>query len=192
MRRLVIASIAFMVACGTEPAGDSGSTAAADDSGTDGESSSITDTSGAGDDDGGTTSAGSSDEGSSDAADSTTAEMPAELPGEAAGEWLCTGFEDPLYLTLSMPSLAGDWSGNVCGPEGGDTPSEWTACDKLHEHVNIAGTQAYWTFEIPYAVGDLSLDLALDYVPAVDELQGFVFPNAGGGPVEETCARAAE
>src|SRR5688572_29096050 len=122
MRRFVIASIAFMLACGTEPAGDSGSTAAADDSGSDGGSSSITDTSGGDDDDdGSTTSAGSSDEGSSGAADSTTAEMPAELPGQAAGEWLCTGFEDPLYLTLEMPTLAGDWSGNVCGPEGGDT-----------------------------------------------------------------------
>jgi hypothetical protein len=190
MRRLVIASIVFTAACSAEPEGDSGSTGAADDSTSDGGSSSITDTSGADDD--GTTSAGSSDEGSSDGADSTTAEMPAELPSEAEGAWLCTGFEDPLYLTLSMPTLAGDWSGDVCGPEGGDTPSEWTACDKLHEHVNVAGTQAYWTFEIPYAVGELSLDLALDYVPSVDELQGFVFPNAGGGPVEETCTRAAE
>jgi len=191
MRRLVIASIAFMVACGSEPGGDSGSSGAPDDSGSDDGSSASPGTSGA-DDDGDTTSAGSSDDTSSGAGDSTTADMPAELPGEAAGEWLCTGFEDPLYLTLSMPTLGGNWSGNVCGPEGGDTPSEWTACDKLHEHVNVAGTQAYWTFTIPYSVADLSLDLALDYVPAVDELQGFVFPNAGGGPVDETCTRQAE
>lgn len=178
-----------MVACGSDPSGDSGSTGAADDSGSDGGSSSMG-ASASADDDGGTTIAGSSDEGSSGAGDSTTAEMPAELPSEAVGEWLCTGFEDPLYLTLRMPTLAGEWSGNVCGPEGGDVPSEWTACDKLHEHTNIAGTQGYWTFVIPYATGDVSLDLALDYVPGVDELQGLVFQNDNGGAsVPETCTR---
>jgi hypothetical protein len=120
-----------------------------------------------------------------------------ELPTEAAGDWLCTGWEDPIFIRL-QPGRTMPWEGTACGPDlTTNPPHEWTTCDELgFGHPNLTLTQAYWTFELDYEPfgGDVvSLDLGVDYVPDTDTLEGFLIPNPPpDGFIPETCMRYVE
>lgn len=99
-----------------------------------------------------------------------------ELPPAAEGEWLCTGFEDPIFLSLG-PGGATPWEGTACGPDlTPNPPHQWTNCaELLFGHPNLAGTQTYFVFELDYTRWGgtmLSFDMGLDYVPETDTLEG--------------------
>lgn len=101
---------------------------------------------------------------------STTSALDDELPPEAAGQWLCTGWDDPIFLRIEMDDT-GSWSGTACAPDPmpSDPPS-WTNCGELLE-FGVFGTPADWVVELPYddAGGPIGLHLALGYQPAPDE-----------------------
>jgi hypothetical protein len=118
-----------------------------------------------------------------------------ELPPMAAGEWLCTGFEDPIYIRLEegdeMP-----WSGTACGPSLplGD-PSEYTNCDDLDfSHFNVTSTQAYWVFELPYeglGMEPILFEFGVSYAADTDTLEGFLWADTTLEYQAETCTRQA-
>jgi hypothetical protein len=134
-------------------------------------------------------------EGSS-AADETAANGE-ELPPEAAGGWLCTGFEDPIFLQLET-STGMSWDGIACGPDGSSNPPpEWSSCDDLgFGHANLTNTQAYWTFELDYGFigeGVITIEMGVDYVPASDTLEGWlVAVDVDPAFIPETCMRYVE
>jgi hypothetical protein len=117
-----------------------------------------------------------------------------ELPPDAAGEWLCTGWEDPIYVRLQI-GVTMPWDGTACGPNlDVSEPSEWTNCDALgFGHINTTGTQAYWIFTLPYddfGGPERSIDLGVDYVASTDTLEGWLLLNSPpSGFIEETCTR---
>jgi len=119
--------------------------------------------------------------------------MPDELPPDAAGDWLCTGFEDPLYLRLSIDD-AMQWVGSACGPNAAVLePSAWTNCADLQPHANVFGTQAYWTFVLPYedfGGPEILFEIALDYLGETDTLEGVLYAKTTPGLITETCTRA--
>lgn len=122
----------------------------------------------------------------------TTAAEPVQLPAEAAGEWACMGWGDPLFLHL-MTADDGSIGGSACAPDVAPPvdPPDWTNCAELIEHPDVLHTQAYWAFVLPYpgAGEPMSLELAVDYEP--DELTGFVIDADAptGGYKELTCMR---
>jgi hypothetical protein len=188
VRRSSISFVLFFVACGPsvdgpveQPTGDGSSGAAASgDASTSASSAS-----------GGletSSSAGSSSSGAEE-----TAEAPDELAPAAAGEWLCTGWEDPIYLRLEVGEVD-PWQGIACGPDlSGNPPHQSTNCDELgFGHSNLTGTQAYWVFDLDYTpIGGevVAIDLGVDYVPETDTLEGFILIDAMGGFQPETCVR---
>lgn len=124
-----------------------------------------------------------------------TAGVPDELPPAAEGDWMCTGYEDPLFVQLSAGPRS-SWSGTVCAPgNGAMTPYEWSPCDSLgFGHPNITNTQAYWTFELDWSVLGgpvIPLEMAVDYVPETDTLEGFVIVESDDGAsfIPEVCTR---
>ena len=100
MRRF--ATISFALACGPSLGDGTASEGGEDDGGSSGtavDATSLDMTTSMAGDTGGDASSSSS---VTNAESSTTEAMPDELPPDAAGSWLCTGFEDPLYLRLSI------------------------------------------------------------------------------------------
>jgi hypothetical protein len=142
---------------------------------------------------GGTSSAASE----TTAASEETAASLEELPPEAAGDWLCTGWEDPIFIRL-QPGRAMPWDGTACGPDlSGNPPHEWTTCDDLgFGHPNVTNTQAYWIFELdyePFGGSVVAIDLGVDYVPASDTLEGLLIADPPvDGFIPETCMRYVE
>jgi hypothetical protein len=188
MERLAVVAIAAALACGptasdvVSSSQGEGSATTADDAGA--TATSVADT----------TSTSGDPVADTTGAESTTATMPDELPPDAVGEWLCTGFEDPLYLRLSVDDEM-QWAGTACGPNLEMTePSAWTNCADLLPHTNYVGTQAYWTFELAYedfGGPKLLFEIALSYVPATDTLEGVVYTESTGGYMPEFCSREA-
>jgi hypothetical protein len=120
-----------------------------------------------------------------------TGVTPTDLPPEAAGEWVCSGWEDPLYIDLQLtpPTV---WEGTACAPYSTRPGPIEPSCDALgFDHANLTNTQAYWIFELDYTdagLGVLAIDMGMSYVPETDTLEGFLFLN-GGAPIPETCER---
>lgn len=112
-----------------------------------------------------------------------------DLPPEAVGAWLCTGWEDPLFVNL-MIDAAQIWSGSLCTPEAGSTddPSSWTNCSELQAHGEVFPSQSYWAGELPYAqtATPVPFELQFDYVPSDDTATGVFFP--GSPPTIEVLA----
>ncbi|HET6582607.1 MAG TPA: hypothetical protein VFG69_04155 [Nannocystaceae bacterium] len=187
MRRSSIALVLLVGACGPSPGDPSAESNGAGSSGapmSDETSSGI---------DPDTTS-----ESSSSAESSTTEAPDDELPPDAAGNWMCTGWEDPIYLRL-VPGDDMPWAGTACGPDASlGHPREWTGnCGELgFGHPNGTGTQAYWIFTLEYdELGGPALffDLGVDYVAESDTLEGFLLlDDPPSGFIPETCERDAK
>lgn len=192
MHRSRLLPVLLLVACGPsvdepveQPTGDGSSGAV-----TSADASTSTSTSSAS---GGV--ASSSSEGDASSGTEETGEAADGLPAEAAGEWLCTGWEDPLYIRL-VPGAVEPWQGTACGPDlSPNPPHESTNCDAIvFEHPNLTGTQAYWIFELdytPFGGMVVAFDFGVDYVPETDTLEGFIAIDSMGGFQPETCMRYA-
>jgi hypothetical protein len=118
-----------------------------------------------------------------------------ELPPAAEGEWLCAGFEDPIFLSLE-PGTTVPWEGTACVPSVTPNPPPlWMSCGELgFGHPNLVGTQTYFTFEIDYARwggGVVSFDMGVDYMPETDTLEGVILVN-GSLFMPEICMRYVE
>lgn len=127
-----------------------------------------------------------------DASGSSTGEPLEDLPPEATGGWLCSGWGDALYVTL-VTDAEMIWSGSLCAPEissGGD-PTMWTNCSELHVHGEVLPSQSYWAGELPYPESEMPVpfEVQLDYAPADDSLGGFFFPGSPPVVSQLSCAR---
>lgn len=123
--------------------------------------------------------------------DEETGLVPVDLPPEMAGEWVCDGWEDPILLELDFIDASMAWSGSACGPYTVDGAFPMV-CDSLaFGDPSRTGTQAYWSFELDYTKFDVPvryIDMAMDYVPETDTLEGILVLN-DGNPIPETCER---
>jgi hypothetical protein len=111
-------------------------------------------------------------------------------PVEGNGQWLCTGFEDPFFLTLEVIS-PGPAMGTLCVPIDtiGDPP-DWSPCSELFDHFNVFGTSIYFAAHIEndgYQNGQLEIEAGFDYAPETDRLVGLVAANASIH--RESCER---
>ena len=73
-----------------------------------------------------------------DATGSSSGDELEDLPPEAVGGWLCTGWEDPLFVNLMIDAEM-IWSGSLCAPEisSTDDPLGWTNCAELYQHGEV-------------------------------------------------------
>lgn len=115
-----------------------------------------------------------------------------DLPPEAVGAWLCTGWEDPLFVNLVVDAEL-IWSGSLCAPEAGSTddPSSWTNCSELQTHYEVVPSQSYWAGELPYPQSAMPVpfELQFEYVPSDDTAVGIFFPGSPPMFVALSCMR---
>lgn len=128
-----------------------------------------------------------------DTSGSSTGEPPLEdLPPEATGGWLCSGWGDALYVTL-VTDAEMIWSGSLCAPEisSGDDPTMWSNCSELQEHFEVFPSQSYWAGELPYPESEMPVpfEVLLEYVPADDSLGGAFFPGEPPMISQLSCTR---
>lgn len=108
---------------------------------------------------------------SSDAAASSSG---AEAPPEFLGDWLCEGYDAPIYLVVDAYEASNHPTGRACLADGDDgPPPEWTRCAVLSPHPLDA---PFWVL-LDFREG-LELNLMLVHDPVLDELDGSFTPGA--------------
>jgi hypothetical protein len=172
----------LLVACGPstgEPVGPASDTGSGTTS--DGDASTNTSSASGGVDTGST----------SDGTSSTGEAFPAELPPEMAGDWVCSGWEDSIFLELDVVGATMAWSGSACGPYTVDGAFPMVCDSLVFGDPSLSGTQAYWSFELDYTkfgVDVRYIDMAMDHVPQTDTLEGVLVLD-DGNPIPELCER---
>ncbi|MBK6922811.1 MAG: hypothetical protein IPH07_35820 [Deltaproteobacteria bacterium] len=115
-----------------------------------------------------------------DATGSSSGDELEDLPPEAVGGWLCTGWEDPLFVNVMIDAEM-IWSGSLYAPEisSTDDPLGWTNCAELYQHGEVFPSQSYWAGELPYPESAMPVpfELQFDYVPSDDTATGVFFPG---------------
>lgn len=162
-REWIAVAAVITAACGPER----GTVASSEDGGSTSSDVTATTTATAGTDStpGADTTGGASDDGASSSG--------AEAPPEFLGDWLCQGYDTPIYLVVDAYEGSNHPTGRACLADGDvRPPPDWTRCAVLSPHP----------LDVPFWVlldfGDeLALNLQLVHDLVLDELDGSFTPG---------------